>query len=627
MRRYGEKLPSFASKKAELEQWRAAQLRGEAASAVRQGHPPIGRNMQSAEDFALMVEDLVGGVWILGKNGSGKTVTIERLATADIEVRRGCIVLDPAGDLTENLIARVPPQRVNDVILLDAGDADFLFGLNPVWCASPDDLDVVSAQSLRVRDAFKKVTSGWGAGMNDVIRNAAHVLFANPGHSLADFRRLFQDAEFRRPLLPQVKHPDVREFWAQEYEQLSEPQQRRLVDSTLSRVREFLSDSRLYSILSQSPQTVDFGRWINERKIVLVKLPPTALARDSLALLGALILQQVKEAAWSQVKRLPEQDRPLVPFYVDEFPRFATPDFGELFRELRKSGIVPVLAHQDLAQLPDDLASIPKAARHFFCFGVTGDDAPYAVREFHPERRKRDLPLSTNPLRDAGRFHQNPQVLQLVHTLAEGLDRAVVRTELAIRDAGDIPVMGAIRANRTSLENALNRYLVEAMRQGDPSLAPDYAFELDMELVFKESRRFERAEFMQAAKDLAAILADEPVYASTQDQVETAEDARRNLLSRLTAFNVFESYCKVEQNGVVTEQFVKMEPLPWVENTPELRAKRERIRENMVKRGITRKRSLQVDSGERTSAEAVATRAESKPAPIKRPGKARLDKD
>src|SRR2546427_5387445 len=75
------------------------------------------------------------GTYIIGANGTGKTGLIENLIIQDIEQGLGVAVLDPHGDLTNNILARLPAHREQDVFFLDLAEYTYPFGLNLFACS------------------------------------------------------------------------------------------------------------------------------------------------------------------------------------------------------------------------------------------------------------------------------------------------------------------------------------------------------------------------------------------------------------------------------------------------------------------------------------------------------------
>src|SRR5688500_6612853 len=60
--------------------------------------------------------------WVIGKSGVGKSTAMERMALDDIESGAGVAFFDPFGNSTQNLLARIPEKRWDDVVLFDPSD-------------------------------------------------------------------------------------------------------------------------------------------------------------------------------------------------------------------------------------------------------------------------------------------------------------------------------------------------------------------------------------------------------------------------------------------------------------------------------------------------------------------------
>jgi len=58
--------------------------------------------------------------YIIGKSGTGKSVYINMLARQDIWAGNGVCVVDPHGDLVEDILKYIPKERAKDVIYFDA---------------------------------------------------------------------------------------------------------------------------------------------------------------------------------------------------------------------------------------------------------------------------------------------------------------------------------------------------------------------------------------------------------------------------------------------------------------------------------------------------------------------------
>ena len=64
------------------------------------------------------------GTYIIGTTGTGKSTVLRNIAVEDKwpYPAEGLCVLDPHGDLTDELLGWVPPERIKDVVYLNPMD-------------------------------------------------------------------------------------------------------------------------------------------------------------------------------------------------------------------------------------------------------------------------------------------------------------------------------------------------------------------------------------------------------------------------------------------------------------------------------------------------------------------------
>jgi len=82
-------------------------------------------------------------------SGGGKTVLIENIIAADMRDGFGVCVLDPHGDLTRQVIARLPDGHADRVQLFDLHDPQRLPTINPLWVPSEPSEGVEVARAVR----------------------------------------------------------------------------------------------------------------------------------------------------------------------------------------------------------------------------------------------------------------------------------------------------------------------------------------------------------------------------------------------------------------------------------------------------------------------------------------------
>ncbi len=297
----------------------------------------------------------------------------------DIAAGYGVGLLDPHGDLTRDVLARMPEKRLREVILLDLLDSDYPFGLNLFSCPDRKNSEQVALTAASVMHVFEKV---WDVGpstpqLAQFLRNICLTLIANRGTTLAEIPLLLQDETARGKLLSNVTNHQVRLFW-QTYNKLRPGEQLERASSTLNKVDAFLTQPLIANIVGQST-TLDFRQIIDQGKILLVQLTPRL--EDISSLLGAVIIGQLLNAALSR-KDLPERHRRQFNLYADEYQRFATEDFATLLAEARKFGIAITIAHQARSQLDRVNRGASLTAAHKIVFRISGEDSEELSREF-----------------------------------------------------------------------------------------------------------------------------------------------------------------------------------------------------------------------------------------------------
>jgi TraM recognition site of TraD and TraG/Type IV secretion-system coupling protein DNA-binding domain len=365
------------------------------------GLPSKGKTLgiSGGRPVRLSVIDARQHLHILGPTGVGKSTLIGQLVLSDFNAGRGAVVIDPKGDLVEDLLARIPAGREGDVDLLDPLDPSPP-GLNVLDSADRDlGVDQLVGIFRRVFERF------WGPRTDDILRSALLTLTAGDRTAtLVDVPRLLSDSAWRASLLQKIDDPvGLGPFWKW-YEELSEPLQAQVTGPLLNKLRAFLLRRPVRAIVGQPTSTLDIADSLNNGRLLLAKLPKGTLGEDTSRLLGSFIVAKTWQAALGRAALEPERRRDSS-LYVDEVHNYLnlpTP-FEDIAAEARSYRLSLCLAHQHLAQLPRDLREALAAnARTKIYFQVSRDDAAHLEREVRPELAAHDLahlPLHTAAVR------------------------------------------------------------------------------------------------------------------------------------------------------------------------------------------------------------------------------------
>lgn len=71
-------------------------------------------------------------MYVIGKTGVGKSKFLVGEMIDDINYGKGIAVIDPHGDLIDEIMMHIPEHRKDDVIIFDPTDEKFPFCFNPL---------------------------------------------------------------------------------------------------------------------------------------------------------------------------------------------------------------------------------------------------------------------------------------------------------------------------------------------------------------------------------------------------------------------------------------------------------------------------------------------------------------
>jgi hypothetical protein len=336
---------------------------------------------------ALAVEDARYHLHLLGPTGVGKSTLISRLVLDDLAAGRGAVVIDPKGDLVEEILARIPDGSENRVDLLDPLDPEPP-GLNVL---EGDDPDLVVDQLVGI---FRRVYERfWGPRTDDILRVALLTLLETGGGTLADVPRLLTDAHWREQLLDHLTDPvGLDPFW-ESYNQLGEAVRAQMNGPVLNKLRAFLLRRPVRAIVGQQRSTIDIARCLDTGRLLLVRVPKGSLGEDTSRLLGSFVVARVWQAALARASQ-PEHARADAELYVDEVHNYLnlpTP-LEEMLAEARGYRLSLCLAHQHLGQLPKEMhEALAANARTKLYFQLSAQDAQALGKEVEPELAAHDL--------------------------------------------------------------------------------------------------------------------------------------------------------------------------------------------------------------------------------------------
>ena len=128
--------------------------------------------------FGIAAADERHHLYIIGKTGSGKTTLLRNLIIQHIALGHGVGVIDPHGDLAEELLHHIPPKRADHLVYFNPGNLEFPIGLNVLANVAPDDRHLVASG---VVGAFKGIwRESWGPRLEYIFYDELKAYFTNP---------------------------------------------------------------------------------------------------------------------------------------------------------------------------------------------------------------------------------------------------------------------------------------------------------------------------------------------------------------------------------------------------------------------------------------------------------------
>lgn len=324
-------------------------------------------------------------LYVLGGTGVGKSRAIEAWALELIRRDQGIGVIDPHGELYQNLVARIAKQGrrlYEQVVLFNPLDPVHAVGFNPLELKSGEVAErkaqFLASVITKIFQADPLIT----ARMQRILFHTFWLLIRSK-LTLLEFEQVLTDRGYRARLLAPLSGFDgLQRYWEREF-----PEQDRLVtewtQSALNKVGPLVTDPDFRLILGQQRSTLDFRAIMDAGKVLLVNLPKGQLGEAGSHLMGAFVLAQIQQAALSRAENPHSVFRPFT-LFVDEFQNYTSDDIHTILAESRKYKLALVMAHQYYDQLRDHpklQAAVLETVGNLAVFRVGADDAERLVKD------------------------------------------------------------------------------------------------------------------------------------------------------------------------------------------------------------------------------------------------------
>ncbi|MEU9685347.1 type IV secretory system conjugative DNA transfer family protein [Amycolatopsis japonica] len=434
-------------------------------------------NFPGAADrlLVLQTEDRLRHLHLIGPTGVGKSTLIANLALQDVERGDGVMLVDPKTDLVNDVLARVPEDRIEDVVVLDPSATDQPVGFNILQVGrSEHERELVVDHVVHVFSALWR--SSWGPRTSDVLRTSLLTLThtrARDGSAftLCEVPELLLNPAFRRFVTKQADVPDsVRSFWMV-YEAMSDGERTQIIGPSLNKLRSLTTRTPLRLMLGQS-EGIDVADLYRHRRVILVPLSKGTVGSDTAQLLGSLLMATLWQATLARASQPAAQRRPAWA-YLDEFQDVlrlgADAELADMLAQARGLGLGLTLAHQYLEQLPRQIqAAVLGTVRSQLAFQLDFDDARTLERRFAPALAAADLmglPVFEVALRPSVHGQTRPATTGTTLPLSDALRDPAVAAEASRRRFG-VPRADVEAALKARIETPLTAPIGRKRRGG-----------------------------------------------------------------------------------------------------------------------------------------------------------------
>lgn len=310
--------------------------------------------------IGLTDDDRSRHVYIIGQTGSGKSTIMFHMIKDDIQKGRGIALIDPHGDLAEDLLNTVPDTRINDCVYFNPFDLRYPVGINLLELTPELEEDELEQEKELVcesvisvfRRVFSKDENTDAHRIEYILRNTIYTAFTVENATIFTVYDLLNDPKYQKSITKNLEDENLRNFWKNEFGRAGNFQIVKMVSGVTARVGRFLFSPTAKRILEQSKSTINFDDILRSGKVLICNLAEGKLGEDTSQLLGTTVIAKLQQAAMRRARTHKSERTPFY-LFIDEFQNFATSSFTRLLSGGRKFGLRLTIAEQSTSQQED----------------------------------------------------------------------------------------------------------------------------------------------------------------------------------------------------------------------------------------------------------------------------------
>lgn len=304
-------------------------------------------------------KDRVKHLYIIGKTGTGKSSLLASMIIQDIAEKKSAIVIDPHGELCDEIISKVSTEFIKDNIILIDPSLSYKYpgcSMNILDIGKSKDQfefrwkkDYLTSElttmfiSLYGNEVFgPRIQEYFGAACRTLMEPEIK-------GTLTDVLRLFTDNTYLKECRSKLTDEQAKEFW-RIFDETGSREKEEMLPYFSSKFAPLIRSFLISNFVEGKESNLDLEDYIENGKTVLIRLSKGELGELGMSLIGMLLITRIKSIILTRSK-IPATERKFFTLYVDEFQNFISKDFQTFLSEARKYELALVLAHQYLGQM------------------------------------------------------------------------------------------------------------------------------------------------------------------------------------------------------------------------------------------------------------------------------------
>ncbi|MDB5054059.1 MAG: hypothetical protein JWM44_2109 [Bacilli bacterium] len=355
----------------------------------------VSRYRGNEDLIGIKERDLDKSIYVLGKQGTGKTALFENLEGQQVRNSTGAtIVMDPAGQMARNIIGSTPKDQIKNTYYLNFADFKFPPSLNSLDQSNYRGNNMTLLIEQQIGILKKEFKDSWGPSTEDILRNSITLAMASDGSSLMEVMLAIISEDFRREYLDNLDNFVVRGYWKNEFAKLDNRYKNTIINPPLNKLRRITGNILTRNILCQRKSTVDLAWLFDNKKHVIVNLAKGSIGEENSNFLGSMLLSFIYLLMQEREHTIPDEHlRPKLTLIVDEMQNYVTETVSDMLAELRKYGFRMVAGHQFRSQFDNEevKSGVYQLSRTKIFFNIGEEDAEYVAPTVAPRFTANDL--------------------------------------------------------------------------------------------------------------------------------------------------------------------------------------------------------------------------------------------